>query len=572
MMERKYSFLRDKYYELLLPTMFMVMSEKIAVVIDVVLIGLILGGSKLAPVNSISPLLYFTGIFYILFGQGGSLLALRAKSDLDEEKSNFYFTVSILGIIAISLIYIASIFVFSDNILHLLNTPENIYIQAKSYLHVMMFFYPLNCFIIVISYFIRSDGYPRLPFYSVLIANVTNLIFDVMLMKGFNMGIEGAALSTVVGYVVGMAYISKYFFNKNRTFKFVSVTKLKIKQVLQSLKTIILNTPEVVGKIFFSVQMAVFTYLCSTYYGAAGLLAFLVYDNSETFVYIVLSGIMKAMSPIVAVFYKEMDFKAVQYIIRKSIKQILIVSIPISVIFFAYPEILIKLFNITNPEYVGVVTFAIRITSFGLIGRAMSYLLANYAQAIEQNRISFTITFCEEFLISIVAALILTHLIGGIGIWIAILLSETIPLLIYLGMAMRLQRGHKNEIKDILMLQDSKLVNFTYEKGNDNYPDETLEKIETIFGNHAQLFFSSVDGICENIFEQDSSLSQIDITVRMANGKAVVLFIDDGEFYNPFNNKEFNESQTIRKLKQKNCEFDYSNVLGFNKSYVRFSY
>ena len=571
-MERKYSFLRDKYYELLLPTMFMVMSEKIAVVIDVVLIGLILGGSKLAPVNSISPLLYFTGIFYILFGQGGSLLALRAKSDLDEEKSNFYFTVSILGIIAISLIYIASIFVFSDNILHLLNTPENIYIQAKSYLHVMMFFYPLNCFIIVISYFIRSDGYPRLPFYSVLIANVTNLIFDVMLMKGFNMGIEGAALSTVVGYVVGMAYISKYFFNKNRTFKFVSVTKLKIKQVLQSLKTIILNTPEVVGKIFFSVQMAVFTYLCSTYYGAAGLLAFLVYDNSETFVYIVLSGIMKAMSPIVAVFYKEMDFKAVQYIIRKSIKQILIVSIPISVIFFAYPEILIKLFNITNPEYVGVVTFAIRITSFGLIGRAMSYLLANYAQAIEQNRISFTITFCEEFLISIVAALILTHLIGGIGIWIAILLSETIPLLIYLGMAMRLQRGHKNEIKDILMLQDSKLVNFTYEKGNDNYPDETLEKIETIFGNHAQLFFSSVDGICENIFEQDSSLSQIDITVRMANGKAVVLFIDDGEFYNPFNNKEFNESQTIRKLKQKNCEFDYSNVLGFNKSYVRFSY
>ena len=572
MMERKYSFLRDKYYELLLPTMFMVMSEKIAVVIDVVLIGLILGGSKLAPVNSISPLLYFTGIFYILFGQGGSLLALRAKSDLDEEKSNFYFTVSILGIIAISLIYIASIFVFSDNILHLLNTPENIYIQAKSYLHVMMFFYPLNCFIIVISYFIRSDGYPRLPFYSVLIANVTNLIFDVMLMKGFNMGIEGAALSTVVGYVVGMAYISKYFFNKNRTFKFVSVTKLKIKQVLQSLKTIILNTPEVVGKIFFSVQMAVFTYLCSTYYGAAGLLAFLVYDNSETFVYIVLSGIMKAMSPIVAVFYKEMDFKAVQYIIRKSIKQILIVSIPISVIFFAYPEILIKLFNITNPEYVGVVTFAIRITSFGLIGRAMSYLLANYAQAIEQNRISFTITFCEEFLISIVAALILTHLIGGIGIWIAILLSETISLLIYLGMAMRLQRGHKNEIKDILMLQDSKLVNFTYEKGNDNYPDETLEKIETIFGNHAQLFFSSVDGICENIFEQDSSLSQIDITVRMANGKAVVLFIDDGEFYNPFNNKEFNESQTIRKLKQKNCEFDYSNVLGFNKSYVRFSY
>ena len=105
-MERKYQFLRDKYYELLLPTLFMVMSEKIAVVIDVVVIGLLIGGSQLSSLNLISPLLYFTGIFYVLFGQGGSLLALRAKSDLDEEKSNFYFTVSIIGIIVISLIYV----------------------------------------------------------------------------------------------------------------------------------------------------------------------------------------------------------------------------------------------------------------------------------------------------------------------------------------------------------------------------------------------------------------------------------------------------------------------------------
>ena len=569
-MERKYRFLRDKYYGLLLPTLFMVMSEKIAVVIDVVVIALLIGGSQLSSLNLMSPLLYFTGIFYVFFGQGGSLLALRAKSDLDDEKSNFYFTVSIIGIIVISLVYIAVIFVFSDNILHFLNAPSEIFYQAKSYLFAIMFFYPLNCFIIVISYFLRSDGFPKLPFYSVLIANVTNIILDFIFLKGFNMGMEGAALSTVAGYAVGVAYISRYLFSKRRSFKFVSPAKLKIMHVLDSLKNIMLNTPEVVGKVFFSIQMAVFTYLCSTYYGAAGLLAFLVYDNSETFVYIVLSGIMKALTPIVAVFYKEMDFKAVQYIIKKSVKQVLIVSIPLAALFFVYPEILIKLFNITNPQYIQIVSFAIRITSFGLVGRCMSYLLANYAQAIEQNRISFIITFCEEFLISIVAALILTHFIGGVGIWIAILLSETLPLLIYLGMAKYLQMS--NEIKNLFLLKDSKLVNFTYVKGNNEYSDELLEKIEAIFKDYAPLFFSSVEGICENIFEHEPSVDQIDVTVRLVDGNAVVLFIDDGELYNPFNNKKFNESQIIRKLKESNCEFDYTNVLGFNKSYVRFNY
>jgi hypothetical protein len=115
-------------------------------------------------------------------------------------------------------------------------------------------------------------------------------------------------------------------------------------------------------------------------------------------------------------------------------------------------------------------------------------------------------------------------------------------------------------------------VNFTYVKGHNEYSDDLLEKIETIFKEYAPLFFSSVGGICENIFEHDSSITQIDVTVRLVDGNAVVLFIDDGELYNPFNNKKFSESQTIRKLKEKNCEFDYTNVLGFNKSYVRFNY
>jgi len=570
-MERKYTFLRKKYYELLLPTLFMVMSEKIAVVIDVIMIGMFIGGSQLSSLNLMSPILYFTGIFYILFGQGGSLLALRAKSDLNDEKSNFYFTISIIGIVIVSLIYIAVIFLFPDNVLHMLNAPANIYYQAKSYMFAILCFYPLNCFIIVISFFIRSDGFPKLPFYTVLIANVSNIILDVVFLKGFNMGIEGAALSTVLGYVVGVVYISKYMLSKRRTFKFVSVTKLKIKRVAHSFKTMVFNTPEVIGKVFFSTQMAVFTYLCSTYYGAAGLLAFLVYDNSETFVYIVLSGIMKAMSPIVAVFYKEMDFKAVQYIVRKSIKQVIIASVPIAIIFFVYPEILITLFNITDPEYVRIVSFAIRITSFGLIGRCMSYLLANYSQAIEQNRISFTITFCEEFLISIAAALILTHFFGGIGIWVAILLSETIPVLIYIAMATYLQRSHENEIKDILLLQDSNSMNFTYDKNNSEGSDEFFEKIETIFKDKSSLFLSTMEDICENIFEHDSTVNQIDITIRLIRDKAVVLFIDDGELYNPFNNEKFLKSPSIKKLNEIDCTFDYTNVLGFNKSYIEFN-
>ena len=111
-----------------------------------------------------APLKYITCIFYTLFGQGCSLLALRAKSNLEHEKTNFYFTIAIWGIILISLIFLLTIFFFTDSILNILNTPEEIFNDSKGFLLIQMFFYPLNCYIMVISFFIRSDGFPKIPF------------------------------------------------------------------------------------------------------------------------------------------------------------------------------------------------------------------------------------------------------------------------------------------------------------------------------------------------------------------------------------------------------------------------
>ena len=246
------------------------------------------------------------------------------------------------------------------------------------------------------------------------------------------------------------------------------------------------------------------------------------------------------------------------------------ISVPLTILFFVYPELLIHLFNVTDPKQIQIISFAIRVTSFGLIGRCMSYLMASYTQAIQQNRVSFTITFFEEFVISIGAGLILTHFLGGIGIWIAILLSETIPVFIYIAFAAYFQYSHKNEIRGILMLQDANMVNFTYEKDCGIDSEEFLEKIEKIFKENTSLFLKGVDGMSEHIFKHDSSLTQIDVTVRIIRDKLVVLFIDDGELYNPLNNTEFLESDLFKHLKESDCKLEYTSVLGLNKTYIEF--
>ena len=511
---RRYTFLKNKYNELLLPTLFMVMSEKICTVVDVIIIGFLLGSVQLSVVNLAAPLTYITGIFYILFGQGGSLLALRAQSQLKHEKVNYYFTLSVLGIIIVTIIYILLIFLFADQILMLFNIPQNIFNIGKEYLLMLMFLYPLNCYILVVSFFIRADGFPKMPFYAVLIANILNIILDIIFLKVFHMGIVFTALASVLGYLVGAIYISTYFLKKNGTFRLVSLAKFKIKEILLSIKEIILNTPEVIGKIFFAIKMSMLTYLCSTYWGVAGLLAFLVYDNSESFVYIFLSGIMKTMSPIVAVLHKEMDYEAVEYVIVRSAKQVLLISLPISVLFFVYPDILLMLFNVVDPHFAEVVSLAIRITAFSLVGRCMSYLLANYAQAIEYNKISSIITFLEEFIFAVGGALILTRLVGGIGIWISILIAECLPVLVYVIYVVRQQYKYKDIIHRFFMLQNSNLITFTLNRdmmghADDYINDETHQRMNYIgnaFGENATLIRKCLRELSKDIFKHDEDL------------------------------------------------------------------
>lgn len=575
-LDRKYDFLRHKYNELLLPTFFMVMSEKICAVIDVIIIGFLLGSTQLAVINLASPITYVTGVFYILFGQGGNLLALRAQSQLKHEKVNLYFTISILGIIIVSILYMLLIFLFVDNILMFFNTPAEIFNLSREYLLMLMFYYPLNCYILVIAFFIRADGFPKMPFYAVLIANILNIIFDILFLKVFNLGIAYTALASVLGYLVGAIYISKYFFKEHGSFKFISLAKFKVGEILRSLKEIALNTPEVIGKIAFALKMSLLTYLCSTYWGVAGLLAFLVYDNSETFVYVFLSGIMKTMSPIVTVFHKEKDAEVVRYMILHSIRHVLLISFPVSVLFFIYPEILLTLFNI-HSQYASTVILAIRITAFSLVGRCMSYLLANYSQAIEANRLSFSITFLEEFLFAVVGALILTGILGGIGIWISILIAECLPVLIYFAYTMRIKRENEDKIERLLMIQNSNLITGTFNRNDlgtrDRYLDQEtydiLSNMRDSLKDNAAIISNSGKDICDNIFEK-TDVEDIDITIRLIGESIYIVFITEGILYNPFSDENLMKSENIQKFSDINGKLEYDSILGFNKTYVIF--
>ena len=576
-MERGFDFLRRKYYEVFLPNIFVQLSDKIGTVLDNIVVGFLIGSFQLSALNAVSPFVLISAIIYTLYGQGGSLLALKAKSDLDSEKANEFFTLSIVGCVLSSLMYMLLIFIFADSLLHILNIPESIFESSKTYLLIITNFFTLNTYIKVLAYFLKSDGRAKLTLNSVIIANILNLVLNFLLFYLLGQNIASIAWALVIGYLVSAVYISKYYIEKDANFKLVSITGFTFKQLSQFIITALHATPELIGRVFLAIKTTALVYLSVTYLGPAGILAFLAYDNIETLVYLFVSGVIKTVSPFITLFYNEQDYPSVEYMAKLSTKHILIFIIALSTLFVIYPEIVLVLFNITGISEQMIVSMAVRITSIGLIGRCMSLFIADYAQSISASRISAIINFLREAILPFAFMIIFIPLFGGVGIWFTLSLSDIIPVFVYLAIVLYQKKKYSTLKNSALMIPESISFHWTGIRGNfeemDEYMQEShkkiIENIKYVFDDDYLIITGALEDTVKNIFTVDKSMSEIDISIIINNGFLVLRFIYDGDAYNPFKNSELLKTDNIKSLNKFNHDFDYYNMFDMNFSYVK---
>ena len=237
MHERNYALLRSKFTEFFLPTLFTSMAGNICLFVDGLIVSFLLGAANLSAIQIVAPVITFVNLIYWMIGLGGSVLCSVAKAEFDDEKSNSYFSVAIISLITIGIVIAVVGLIFSGPIAQLLcaSQPELIP-DVTSYFISLIIGMPFLCYMMSLSYFIRADGIPTLPFRAILLANIINIAFDFIYLQFFNMGIGRAALSTSTGYLTGSIFISFYFYKSERTLQFI---KLKVTSFLSYLRQIV---------------------------------------------------------------------------------------------------------------------------------------------------------------------------------------------------------------------------------------------------------------------------------------------------------------------------------------------
>ena len=573
MYARNYKLVSSKFREFFFPTLFTSMTGNICMVVDSIIVSNLIGAMALSAIQPVIPVSTTVNLVYWMIGLGGSVLCSIAKAEFDNEKSGRIFSVSIISLLVFGILVAILGTIFAPQVVPILCSSPQVQPLVYQYYSVYVLGMPFLCYIMSLSYFIRTDGMADLPFRALLLSNIVNIIFDLIFIGVFHMGIPGAAWATIVGYVFGCTYMSTYFFSSKRTLDFALI---KAKAFFGTLANICKSGFSGAStQLYLTIKVFVINSLIIFYIGQSGLAAFNICYNSLFILYMFLIGTAQTMSPIVSVYYKEEDYQSVKFILKRSLKIVLTSSLILSVLLVVFPQILTFLFHVKNPADMPVVLNAVRIFALSYVGTAVTFLYTFYAQAIQQNKLSNSISLLEGLILPVAFACALSFLFGANGIWISFTIAEVLTILYLFVYSRRLNRKTNGEYTGFFINKhndDTKVFGHTI-TGNIDEAVELSRDVQDYLGNNksATLVSMAIEEMLVNIITINDEVDTIDVIVRNNEDNMLISIKDPGIDFNPVVENDDLKFDNISVLNRIADNVDYSRVLGLNSTVITIS-
>ena len=264
---------------------------------------------------------------------------------------------------------------------------------------------------------------------------ITNIILDPVFIFVFKMGVNGAAIATVIGQAVGCA-VSLYFVIRNKYIK-IKPQHLKLeKRMVASIysvgaPTIITNS---IGTVMTGAMNAILIGFSTT-----AVSVFSVYFKLQSFVFMPIFGLSSGMVPIIAYNYGARKKKRVMSTIY--IGTIIAIGIMVvgTIVFNLFPEVLLSLFSATEEMYrLGVP--ALRIISLCFVSAAVSIGLGSSFQATGYGIGTMIVSISRQLLVLIPTAYIMAKLVGINGVWFSFIIAEGVGLAVSLILFIKVYR------------------------------------------------------------------------------------------------------------------------------------
>lgn len=328
--------------------------------VDRMYIGHIAEVGKLAltGVGVCLPLIMLISAFAALVSMGAAPRAsiFLGKGEKDNAEKTLGNSFSLLVIISIILTLI--FFFFAEDLLLIFGASENTIEYATSYMKIYSIGTIFVQLTLGLNAFISAQGFAKVSMMTVLIGAIFNIVLDPILIFGFNMGVSGAALATIISQALSMLWILKFLTGKKTTLKIkrknLSLSKnIVLPSISLGLAPFIMQATESLIAVCFNSSLL-------KYGGDIAVGAMTILTSVMQFSMLPLNGLTQGGQPILSYNYGAKNPERV----KKAFKILLISCVTYSMILWALamitPKSFVLIFN-NDPELLDFTSNALRI-------------------------------------------------------------------------------------------------------------------------------------------------------------------------------------------------------------------
>ena len=332
------------------------------------------------------PMITMVTAFANLFGMGGAPLCSieRGRGNLEEAEKIMGNSFSMMMLFGVSLTAFGLI--FKKPLLYAFGASDATWPFADAYITIYMLG---SIFVMVglgMNSFINSQGFGRIGMYTVLLGAAANLVLDPIFIFGLDMGIQGAALATVISQALSAAWILWFLTGKK------AILRLKLSCMKPEFKRIKEITALGMSGFTMAITNCTVQVVCNAtlqVYGGDLYVGIMTVINSLREVAIMpVHGVTNSAQPVMGFNYGAREYRRVKKaIVFTSVFSIFYTTLAWALL-HGFPEFFIRMFN-QDPALIEAGIPALRLYFFGFFmmslqfaGQAVFVALGKSKQAV----------------------------------------------------------------------------------------------------------------------------------------------------------------------------------------------
>lgn len=414
--------------------------------IDNIIVGRYVSTDALAAVGNVGPISSFVVGASLGLTSGFTIPIAQAFGANDRKKLNLYTASSVKVSLIAGICTIIFGEILSYPLLRAIGTPDEIIKMSASYINVLYLGVPFQMLSSNFTAISRAVGESRKPLYFHIVSVIVNFFLDLLFVKHFSWGVEGAAGATLISQALAMVLTGAYVFKFNQN---ISVTKSDFKPNIKvAWEQIKLGIPVSLQFTITSIGSMCLQGAVNGF-GANVIAGFTAAGKVENLTNIPMSGLGVATQTFVGQNYGAKNYDRIVKSIRKIFVLDLVVSVIMSITLYAIGEPLVSLFSTeVNSEMMFAAKRYILATAqcYSLV--AILFVLRNSLQGLGYTYANM-IAGAGELVGRIAIAFIFTKIIGFSAVCYAApaawLLADIPLAIIYLNKEKKFKRLAKQQ-------------------------------------------------------------------------------------------------------------------------------